>query len=116
MRIKITDFDLDTASPRELIDLIDKLDSHKELVFHHLEARQKACEHEWGEAEEHRKHTKGFHIPPRRMGSDYDPGVDIPPKTEVSWSRTCKRCCLIQKTDKQKEIATPSTYEPDFGG
>lgn len=117
MKIKV-DADLDRITTPDLIVLIGELDAYRDRAAQVLEDLRSRCEHYWGEVQEDREHVKGLTIEPKFAGSDYLPGVDIPPKTHVTWTRECIHCFLVQTTDKQKEISTPATskFEPDFGG
>lgn len=68
-----------------------------------LDTEEKKCPHDWGEPRCVPEYKKGYHIPPRGAGSDFQSGLDVPAETTKKWSRECKLCGKVQETKHIKK-------------
>jgi hypothetical protein len=66
---------------------------------------ERRCTHAWTEAVSDPLHQEAYTIPgdpPGTMGSDWRPATHVPARTTPRWRRECRRCGVVQYTERAR--------------
>lgn len=102
---------------RETRELTERLAEQAKTANYELEAFEKTCQHQWGQAVYDPIVHKAYVIPadpPGTMGVDripYDTFVSA--RTVDRWKRECGRC---GKEEYTQNVQVQEIKNPDFGG
>lgn len=79
-----------------------------------IDRLERECNHTWGDAVSHTDHIAGYTVPgdpPGFGGVDHRPDYYVPPSTKTHWTRTCKKCGKIERTER---AATKAVEVPQW--
>jgi len=91
-------------------DLVREHTARIEEMDRLIDGVQKACPHDWAKPERHSEHLRGYHIPAVMQGSDSTPSVDVPPPTEVWYTRTCRTCGKTERNEGTKPAGSVPVF------